>query len=232
MPPPRVGRISAAFLPDTTAIGRFDSRLRADPDWHRNFTAASPARNTPILGCLRLVTVSVVSNNACAYVVSQCSTSLRTADDGHPADLRLWLGEDRLLYLTLEAAAERADAAAGSRDFRHGNQSFPVPQLLALTAFCYLTGRFGSEEIEDELESDAALRYLCAGHFPSSTLLRHFRRVHRDAIGEVLRDLLRAAINQRTSQAWLAASANDGADDPGCEREWSRGQVPITPRRG
>jgi hypothetical protein len=119
-----------------------------------------------------------------------------------PGDLRLWLGEDRLLRLSIECAADHAASAPGARAFRHGDQSFPTAQLLALMAFCYLTARLDSVEIEEELETDETLRYLCAGRFPSSPVLRQFRRSHRDTLTRVLADLLSRAIRERANQPW------------------------------
>lgn len=121
---------------------------------------------------------------------------------GAPADLRSWLGEDRLLQAAIEYAAARALALPGPRNFHHGGQSYPVAQLLALLAFAYLSARFGSAEIEEELETDAALRYLCAGRFPSSPALRQFRRVHRDTLGSVLQDVISLAIHERAAVRW------------------------------
>ena len=128
-----------------------------------------------------------------------------------PGDLRLWLGEDRLLRLTIERAAHRAATAAGPRAFRHGDQSFPPAQLFALMAFGYLTGRLGSLELEEEIETDQALRYLCAGRFPASPVLRQFRRVHRDTLTLVLTDLLSLAIRERATQPWLAFPGSNHA---------------------
>lgn len=136
-----------------------------------------------------------------------------------PLDLRLWLGEDRLLGLVIERAAHHAPLSGGARGIQEGESSFPTAQLLALLGFCYLTGRLGSVEIEDCLETDEALRYLCAGRFPPSPVLRRFRRVHREALGGLLEDVLSLAIRERVSQPWFTGTRPDpkvsaGGRDP------------------
>ena len=123
------------------------------------------------------------------------------AATGLPQDLRRWLGEDRLLHLSLAAVAE--GAGVGEREFRHGDQRFPFGQMLATMAFAYLSGRAGSDEIEDQLERDPALRYLCAGRFPVSTAFRRFRRVHRGALGAIILRILRQAVAERSTLGWL-----------------------------
>jgi hypothetical protein len=124
-------------------------------------------------------------------------------------DLRLWLGEDRLLGLVIERAAHHAALSGGPRVIQEGGLSFPTAQLLALIGFCYLTGRLGSVEIEDWVETDEALRYLCAGRFPPSSVLRRFRRAHREALGGLLEDVLSLAIRERVSQPWFTGARPD-----------------------
>lgn len=126
-----------------------------------------------------------------------------------PLDLRLWLGEDRLLGLVIERAAHHAGLTRGPRVIQEGESSFPTAQLLALLGFCYLTGRLGSGEIEDCIETDEALRYLCAGRFPPAPVLRRFRRVHREALGGLLEDVLGLAIRERVSQPWFTGTRPD-----------------------
>lgn len=122
-----------------------------------------------------------------------------------PPDLRVWLGEDRLLRLALEAAAQHADGCATFPAEGSAEGSWAVPSLVALTVFSYLTGRYGSEDIAEEAESDPALRYLCAGRFPSATELRRFRRSHRPVLGAAMRSVLAAAAEFRLAHAWLGS---------------------------
>ena len=109
-----------------------------------------------------------------------------------PRDLRTWVSEDRLLALTLEAVA--GDGGPVAREFRHDRECFPLAQLLATLAYAYLSGRAGSDEIEEQLFQDRVLDYLCAGHHPSATALRHCRRVYRDLLGNVLRHVYAAIL--------------------------------------
>lgn len=120
-----------------------------------------------------------------------------------PTDLRVWLGEDRLLRLTFASAAHHAEAVAMPPTVHQGDQVFPAAQLLALLAFAYLTGRLSSVEIEEALEADSALRYLCAGRFPTSPVLRRFRRVCRRTLVRVLSDVLTLAVRERARHGWL-----------------------------
>lgn len=121
-----------------------------------------------------------------------------------PSDLRVWLGEDRLLGLVLEAAAHHAGGCVAFRAEGCGEGSWPATSLVALTVFCHLTGRYGSETIAEEVESDPALRYLCAGRFPSATVLRRFRRWYRPALAAALQTVLEAAAEFRRTHTWLS----------------------------
>lgn len=121
-----------------------------------------------------------------------------------PSDLRVWLGEDRLLRLVLEAAAQHAGGCAAVRADGRGEGSWPATSLMALMVFSHLTGRFGTDAIVEELESDPALRYLCAGRFPSATVLRRFRRWHRPVLAAALRSVLEAAAEFRLAHTWIS----------------------------
>jgi hypothetical protein len=124
-----------------------------------------------------------------------------------PSDLRLWLGEDHLLRVVLEAAAQHAGGCVAARDMGRGDGSLTATQMVALTVFSHLTGRYGSEAIAEELESDPALRYLCAGRFPSATALRRFRRWYRPVLAAALRGALEVAAESRMAHAWIGYAA-------------------------
>lgn len=130
-------------------------------------------------------------------------------DPQFPHDLRRWLDEDRLLRWVLDAASDLA-AAGTARKFRHGSEQFGLGQMLATVSFAYLTGRYGSEEIADELEADPALRYLCLGSFPDPAAIRRFRRWHRGPLGVVLLRVLRACLAERRGETDSAAPDRDG----------------------
>lgn len=125
-----------------------------------------------------------------------------------PHDLRLWLDEGRLLRLVLDAASS-LEAVGTVRTFRHASEQFSFGQMLATVGFAYLTGRYGSDAVAEELEMDPALRYLSLGRFPDSVVIRRFRRLHRGPLGVVLLRVLRAALDERRRQASQAAT------DPG-----------------
>jgi hypothetical protein len=129
------------------------------------------------------------------------SSTSHPAASGIPHDLRLWLGEDRLLRLALAASVAVPLPRGG--DFQHQGQSFPVGQMLTTLAYAYLSGRSGSDEIADQLEEDPALRYLGAGRPPGSTALRRFRRVHRGLLGALMLCIVREAVAERRQSAWL-----------------------------
>lgn len=118
-----------------------------------------------------------------------------------PEDLRLWFGEDRLIRLVIEAVT--ALPAGRQAGFRHGETSYPFGEMLATLTYAYLSGRAGSEELEEEVLLDPALRYLCAGRTPPSTAFRHFRRVHRGALATALLQTLRLALAGRRALGWL-----------------------------
>ncbi len=119
-----------------------------------------------------------------------------------PEDLRLWLGEDRLLQLVLTAASEVA-SAADRRHFQHAGEAFDLGQLLAILAYAYLTGRYSSEEIAEQLEADPVFAYLCASRYPDAAALRVFRRLHRQRLEAVLRRVLEQCLTARRQQGWL-----------------------------
>jgi hypothetical protein len=125
-----------------------------------------------------------------------------------PQDLRLWLDEDRLLRLVLDAASDLEAVGAG-RAFRHGTEQFSFGQMLATVSYAYLTGRYGSEEVAEELEADPALRYLSVGRFPDPAAIRRFRRLHRGPLGVVLLRALRAGLADRRRQTGPAAPDRD-----------------------
>ncbi len=114
-----------------------------------------------------------------------------------PEDLRICVGEDRLVRLVLETVAESVAQPRPRRDFVHAGRSYPVAVMLTLVTFCYASARFGSQEIEESLRSDPTLRYLCAGDEPSSTAVRRFRRVYRGPLSVTLLRVFLAALRRR-----------------------------------
>lgn len=126
-----------------------------------------------------------------------------------PDDLREWMSEDRLVRLVFEAVAEFDPQQMPRRDFVHAGRTFPVTVMLTLLTYCYASGRFGSQEIEEMLTSDPMLRYLCAGDEPSSTAIRRFRRVYRGPLSVNLLRVFLVAIRARGQETLPAWSACD-----------------------
>jgi hypothetical protein len=107
-----------------------------------------------------------------------------------PADLRLSLGEECLLRLAFDAVhgvtLRVSPPGAGPEQFR--------PQMVCtLLCYCYAAGICGSKEIERAARTDRIIAYICAGSYPDSTILRRFRRAHREVLCRCLTQLLAAA---------------------------------------
>jgi hypothetical protein len=105
------------------------------------------------------------------------------------ADLSGWTGERGLVKLTLDAvqsveAPRRAGATAPAHQPR---------MMVTLLAYCYAKGLYGSRQIEEAIQSDPVIRYLCAREYPDWKDLRRFRREHRDWIGACLSQVLKQA---------------------------------------
>lgn len=99
-------------------------------------------------------------------------------------DLRLAVGERRLIELALEAVQLVGEELP--RPVR-ALQDQPSPRmLLTLLTYCYAAGIYGSEDIEWACESDASARYICANTLPDHDAIRRFRRANRPWIGACL----------------------------------------------
>lgn len=92
----------------------------------------------------------------------------------HASELLARLDDSSLIKLVLEAVHEFDLELPGARSA--DGISFNAGQTATLLAFCYARGIYSSEEIENRLPGDAAIRYICAGTNPHWHLLRRFRR--------------------------------------------------------
>jgi hypothetical protein len=124
-----------------------------------------------------------------------------------PADLRDWVGAERLLAWVLEEVSHLEVAARGS-GFHHGGEVFNFNQTLATLAYAYLCGLESSEQVEEALDTDPGLRYLGRGVPLSAAAIRRFRRLHRGALSLVLAQVLRRALAER----WSLAAGSDKPD--------------------
>ncbi len=126
-----------------------------------------------------------------------------------PDDLREWFSQPELLRLALAAVSDVDPARFGARANFGPEPRYSVPMLCTLLSYCYVTGRYASEDIEAAVGRDATLRYLGAGQYPSWPVLRRFRRVHRA--------LLTACLGRLIHRAWeyrgLSVPALAGCED-------------------
>jgi hypothetical protein len=79
--------------------------------------------------------------------------------------------------------------------------------LLALLTFCYASGVYASDDIEDHIYRDADFRRVCADEFPEADLLRRFRRLNREAIIHCLAHVLGAVSQQRGNERQFLVEA-------------------------
>lgn len=107
-----------------------------------------------------------------------------------PADMRADAGEQQLLTFALEAVQEVALNAEPRPKHppRYGPQ-----MMLTLLGYCYAAGLYGSRDIEEAIDSDATLRYICAHTYPDWRAIRQFRRQHRDWVEQHLAGVLQKA---------------------------------------
>ena len=107
-----------------------------------------------------------------------------------PADLRAWIGEVELAGL-VDHAVQQVGRAETTR-----NPTSARDVLLGIISFCYVTGSYDSEEIENALNHNPKfeqMHSLLFGHAPASAVLRSFRRANRGLIEHCLAEVLRSA---------------------------------------
>jgi TPR repeat protein len=105
--------------------------------------------------------------------------------------------------------AEAIQAVVRSVDARPDTGLAGRPQsLLALLAYCYARGIFGSREIEDTLWRDDGLRELTGREIPAARTLRRFRRDHREAVCHCLK----AALKFLSQRAGSSAAHDEAAE--------------------
>jgi len=110
-----------------------------------------------------------------------------------PDDLRLWLGEEQLFQLVLEAVDEPVGRSAAG----FAAVARPVPLFLAVLTYAYLTARRGSEQIEEAMRSDPVLCELGRGRSMDASALRRFRRWARGPLSVAVFRALRTAVQIR-----------------------------------
>ena len=58
--------------------------------------------------------------------------------------------------------------------------------LLTLLTYCYSTGLYSSEDIENAARNHKTINYLCGNRIPDWKTLRRFRRIHRQALHDCI----------------------------------------------
>ena len=106
-------------------------------------------------------------------------------------DLRQRVGTSRLLRWAIEAP-QNVDADFAEQ-LKPSVGDFRPQMLLSLLSFCYSTGCYGSEDIEQAIRNDRSVRYICARTYPEAKVIRRFRRNYRGLLDQCLAYVLRRA---------------------------------------
>lgn len=93
-------------------------------------------------------------------------------------------GEQTLLNLALDAVQTVAEGRL--RAAAPATAPFRPQMLLTLLTYCYARGQYDSRDITASITNNRTLRYICSGGRPSWTILRRFRREHRDLLAQSL----------------------------------------------
>lgn len=72
-----------------------------------------------------------------------------------------------------------------------GGQTWAPKMMLTLLSYCYAAGIFGSRHVEQAIEDDPTVRYICARTRPRERDIRQFRRQYRAQIRACLIQILR-----------------------------------------
>ena len=69
--------------------------------------------------------------------------------------------------------------------------AFQPRAMLAMLTYCYASGVYGSEDVEQMMYEDTAFRALCGMDYPDHLRLRRFRRYNHGPIQKTLEETLR-----------------------------------------
>jgi len=106
-----------------------------------------------------------------------------------PADLRLVLGERRLVTLALDAVQTLDWSKPNATS--QGPDGHRPRMVLTLLSYCYAAGICGSQDIEWAIENDRMVRYICARTYPDWLAIRRFRRRNREWLRQCLAYIFR-----------------------------------------
>lgn len=144
-------------------------------------------------------------------------------NDDRPTDLRLLIGEERLLRLARKSADEEDltcfETCAGT-ECPH----LCPPTMVPLLVYCYASGLYGSDEIQRRSDSDETIRALCGDKTLESMRIRRFRHEHRKLVQKGLHDLIwevRRLLNPdpRASAGMPERCPGKTGDAEACEEE-------------
>ena len=144
-------------------------------------------------------------------------------DDDRPVDLRLLIGEERLLGLSRELACE-TDLTCFETCTGIQCPHLCPPTMVPLLLYCYASGLYGSDEIERRFDSDERIRALCGDKVLESFRIRRFRQDHRKLVQQSLCELLREVRrllnhDQAAPAGTLGPAPGEGNDGEACEQE-------------
>jgi hypothetical protein len=83
--------------------------------------------------------------------------------------------------------------------------AYQPSMLLALLTYCYASGLYASEDIEQRMCQDADFCRVCADEFPGALMLQRFRRLNRDAL---IRSLAHVLGSQQEQQGATCATTS------------------------
>lgn len=104
-----------------------------------------------------------------------------------------WLPEDHLAYFVLELVEDldlcEIEQVIQRRDAR-GERPFSPRMMTALWLYGYAVGVTSSRKLEKATHQDVAFRVIAAGEHPHFTSINEFRSTHRQALGNLFRQVL------------------------------------------
>jgi transposase len=99
-----------------------------------------------------------------------------------PEDMRSWLPENHLVHFVVDAISQIEMSAFKANTRWTGDEQYPPEMMLALLAYSYATGRFGSRTTEAAAYTDVAVRYICGGTaHPDHSVICAFRKENKEA---------------------------------------------------
>jgi transposase len=105
-----------------------------------------------------------------------------------PPSMLDWLPDEHLVWFVIEAVGQLDTAAlhARARLGGVGRRGYDPDMLLTLWIYAMAHGVRSSRQIERLCATDVAFRIICASDVPDHTVLATFRKVHEDALADLL----------------------------------------------